>query len=379
MKLRAFLFSLSIFCLLTACKEELPDKDIIKEEENERGYLIPELPEEVYDYNGFEFPEHMYQPPISTFFLNNDPQVDNHKATLGRVLFYDFRLSESELYACASCHHQDKAFTDGQKNSKGNSGEFGSRNSMSIVNMIINSRFFWDYRANSLEDQATEPIFDVNELGLNEELLLNKLDTVPFYDALFTDAFGDETVSSDRVAESLSEFMRSIVSYDSKYDRAHQNDFIDFSEQELLGRDLFFSGQFNCNHCHFTNAFSALQTLNNGLDETYADAGVGAITGAASQMGQFKVPTLRNIALTAPYMHDGRFQTLEEVIDHYNEGIKSHPYLDDRLATDGTLGGPPKQYNMTEEQKSALIAFLLTLTDETLLENEMWSDPFVER
>lgn len=354
----------------------MPLKDMDKDKS---VYLIPDLPEQTINYNGFEFPDHMYQPPISTFYLDNDPQVDNEKATLGRVLFYDHRLSKTGEYACASCHHQDKAFTDGEVGSKGVSGEFTPRNSMSLVNLIISNRFFWDFRANSLVEQSTQPIFNPDELGLNETNLVEKLDSIPFYDALFEDAFGDEEVSVERVAESLTEFMRSIVSYDSKYDKAHFNDFADFSEQELLGRDLFFSGVFNCNQCHLTNSFSGLNTSNNGLDVIYADGGRGDFSGNPAQLGHFKIPTLRNIAITGPYMHDGRFETLEEVVDHYNEGIKPHENLDDRLTEELETGGTPRQYNMTEEEKAALIAFMITLTDESLTENEMWSDPFVER
>jgi len=375
MRFHLIILSISLLCLLSSCKEDNPIKDIIKDKE---VYLIPELPTETADYNGFQFPDHMYQPP-TTYILNSNPQVDNEKATLGRVLFYDHRLSKTEEYACASCHHQDKAFTDGEVGSKGVSGEFTDRNSMSIVNMIISNRFFWDFRASSLLEQSTQPIFNPDELGLTEIDLVEKLDSVPFYDALFEDAFGDEEVTVDRVAESLTEFMRSIVSYDSKYDQGHFNDFEDFTAEEIMGRDLFFSGVFNCAQCHFTNSFSGLQTTNNGLDIVYDDGGVGALTGDPALLGHFKVPTLRNIALTAPYMHDGRFASLEEVIDHYNEGLQPHPNLDDRLTEELETGGTPRQYNMTEAEKSALIAFLLTLTDESLIENEMWSDPFVER
>ncbi|MCB0640342.1 MAG: cytochrome-c peroxidase, partial [Phaeodactylibacter sp.] len=141
-------------------------------------------------------------------------------------------------------------------------------------------------------------------------------------------------------------------------------------------KDLFFSGEFGCNFCHTEITFTAAAFFNNGLDAEYSDQGRGAVTGNPADNGKFKTPSLRNIGLTAPYMHDARFKTLEEVVEHYNSGVQAHPNLDDRMSVDGETGGPPKQLNMTEEEKAALIAFLFTLTDEVLITDEKFSDPF---
>lgn len=345
-----------------------------KEEEMKPSVVVPVLPTEVFDYAAEELPEHIYTYTVA-FFIDR-PIINNHVATLGRVLFYDKQLSKNNTTACASCHLQEYAFSDNRALSEGFAGGHTRRNSMALVNVWLDRTFFWDRRASSLKEQVLMPIQDAIEMGMELEDLEDKLGQVDYYPQLFEAAFGDTTITSERIAESLKQFTETLVSYQSKYDKGLANDFVDFTAQEKEGMDLYFSGQFNCNHCHSDGNFYGRNSLNNGLDSDYEDKGRGEITGDASNNGQFKVPTLRNIELTAPYMHDGRFATLEEVIEHYNSGLQPHPNLDDRLASNNTTGGPPKQYNMTEGQKAALVAFLKTLTDKSFIEDEKFSNPF---
>lgn len=342
------------------------------------GIPSPKLPAVPFSYDDFVPPSYM-QGGVYNFFNStpaNNP-VTKEGATLGRVLFYDKQLSKNNTISCASCHHQNRAFTDGLVGSVGLYGEVTTRNSMPIVNAFMGFRFFWDQRADGLEELALLPIQHPVEMDMTLEALEIKLQKIPYYTKLFDQAFGDPTVTSDRIALALSQFMRSIYSTNSKYDVGVETNFANFSPQELEGKDLFFAdARTNCNNCHQTHYFFDPSPHNNGLESNYADQGVGLINGNPSSFGKFKTPMLRNIEYTAPYMHDGRFATLEEVIEFYNSGIQPHINLDDRLTTNGVIGGPPRQMNLTVQERAALVAFLKTLSDPGLLVNERWSDPF---
>ena len=301
-------------------------------------------------------------------------------ATLGRVLFYDKRLSTNQTVSCSSCHQQAHGFSDPRKFSVGFNGGLTGRNSMGLSHARWYQRrhFFWDERANTLEDQVLQPIQNAVEMGMTLDLLTTRLAAEPFYTNLFTRTFGSPAITSDRISRSLAQFVRSIVATRSKYDTGVSNNFANFTQQENQGRQLF-NGPGGCAACHGTDNFVPGPALNNnGLEFPYVDLGVGGITGNPADNGKFKVPSLRNIELTAPYMHDGRFATLEEVVEFYNSGVVDNPNLSPPLRNPpGTPNaGQPRRLNLTAQQKAALVAFLKTLTDPNLATDEKYSDPF---
>ncbi len=342
--------------------------------------LQPHLPSVVYDYEGnLNFSTHIQNDPLLNLFLGflpEDNPVTNDGATLGRVLFYDKKLSVNDQISCASCHLQAHAFSDPRVKSIGAYGEETSRNSMGFQNLIFSNRMFWDLRVVGLENQIHVPIENPIEMAQPMDSLVQKLQSVAYYAPLFDQAFGTTEINAERISFALAQFIRSITSFQSKYDVGMENDFSNFSPIELQGKDLFFGGDLRCNHCHSTQNFYNNQAMNNGLDSVYEDQGQFLATGNINDQGEFKVPSLRNVALTAPYMHDGRFATLEEVIEHYSTGVQPHVNLNDRLTVELTTGGTPFNSNMTAEEKNAIVAFLHTLTDEAMINNESFSDPF---
>lgn len=237
-----------------------------------------------------------------------------------------------------------------------------------------------DERGATLEAQTLIPIQDLVEMGMTLDALETKLAQEDYYQVLFTNSFGDNNVTSQRIALALSQFIRSMVSYQSKFDEGLaqtqniNNNFPNFTASENRGKQLFLSNQTRCFDCHATNVFVGDDARNNGLDATITDLGVGGITGNNNELGEFKVPSLRNIGLTGPYMHDGRFTTLEEVIEHYNSGVQNNPNLDNRL----TQGNNVRRLNLSDADKQALVDFLHTLTDEEFITDEKYADPFTE-
>ncbi len=391
----AFINLLIILTLfLTSCNEQGNETIAVSTEE-----ALLNLPEVPYDYTSIELPDH-----LTTNFLigasqsaaidnDNTPAdnpVTNEGATLGRVLFYDISLSKNGSISCASCHKQDKGFSDDARLSLGFEGGTTRRHSMSLINAAWydRGRFFWDERAATLEEQVLEPFQDPVEMGLTLEELINIVASKSYYPPLFESAFGSTEITDDKIAKALAQFVRSIISVNSKYDvaRAEANrqidDFPQFTLSENNGKRLFFlpteQGGGGCVGCHFTEAFINPDngTTNNGLDaESTDDLGVFEVFGQPVFLGTFKVPSLKSIALTAPYMHDGRFATLEEVVEHYNSGVQNHPNLAGALRDINT--GQPKRLNFTEQEKADLVNFLETLTDEQISIDEKFSNPFV--
>jgi len=354
------------------------------------------LPATPFDYESLPLPEHFTmnvpgQPlPTSVNGLDNTPAnnpITNDGATLGRVLFYDKNLSANGTVACASCHKQELGFSDDNTFSIGFEGGRTDRHSMTLINARYyqRGRFFWDERAATLEEQVLMPFQDEVEMGMTLEALVAEVSAQDYYPALFENAFGSDEVTADKIALALAQFVRSIVSYSSKYDQGRAiapspgAAFTNFSEQENRGKDLFFRGIQNggagCFGCHTTEAFVSANPgpQNNGLDAITTDVGAGAVFNNPVFEGRFKTTSLRNIGVTSPFMHDGRFQTLEEVVEHYNSGIQAHPTLSPAL-TDAD--GNPVRLNLSEDEKAALVAFLHTLTDESIAEEPKWSDPF---
>ncbi len=320
-------------------------------------------------------------------------QINNEITTLGRVLFYDKNLSENNTIACASCHQQAFAFSDPLTSSVGLNGGNTGRHSMRLVNsrFSIEEKFFWDERAASLEDQVTQPIQDHVEMGFsgtngdpNFNDLILKLSAIDYYQILFEFAFGNSTIDEDKIQKALAQFVRSIQSFDSKFDEGLVQapnlnaPFPNYTPQENLGKQLFLSpppnGGAGCAGCHAPPEFDIdPNTLNNGV--------IGMIGSTTEvDLTNTRSPSLRDIAnpngsLNGPMMHDGSITSLSELIEHYNN-IPNHPEntnLDNRLQRPGNQ---TQQLNLTANEKSALEAFLKTLTGTGIYTNEIWSDPF---
>ena len=298
--------------------------------------------------------------------------VTDAGAKLGRVLFHDTRLSANDQQSCAGCHQQQFGFSDTAQLSRGFLGGLTGRHSMGLSNARYyqRGRFFWDERATTLEDQVLQPIQNAVEMGMTLSDLRLKLAVTSYYPGLFTAAFGTSDVTDARIAMALAQFVRSMSSYQSKYDRAFPaagppNFPAVLSADEEAGR-LLFSGPAGCARCHMTDAQVMDAPHNIGLDSITVDVGAG--------QGRFKAPSLRNVALRGRYMHDGRFTSLTQVVNHYNAGIKNNIDLDPRLRPPG--GGPPQRLNLTPLQVQQLVAFLGTLTDSTMVNAAKFKSPF---
>ncbi len=348
---------------------------------------LPVLPDIPYNYANPILPPYFTEPLL--LLTDNTPPtnpVTDAGATLGRVLFYDKLLSANNTTACASCHLQEHSFSDTTEFSVGFNGGLTTRNSMFLVNnrYYFNRHFFWDERAPTLEEQVLMPIQDPIEMGLTLPVLETKLQATTYYPDLFNDAFGSPTVTSENIAKALAQFIRSILSSNSKYDKSvekfapdegTQIDLPNFTAEENLGRRIFFDKGV-CNICHAFDIFTGIGHKNNGLDMNYADNGIGDVLDDPAMNGFFKTPSLRNIALTAPYMHDGRFNTLMEVVEHYDSGVQAHPNLSFELKDSE---GTPFVLNLSMEEKEALVAFLETLTDYEFIKAAKYSDPFAAK
>jgi len=360
---------------------------------------VPELPTEPFNYHT-ELPDHFRfnaipgadQRPVAE--LDNTPASNpttNAGATLGRVLFYDVNLSANRTVRCASCHVQVNAFTDPLVFSQGVSGRRTRRNSMGLANAAFNlqGRYFWDERAATLEDQVLEPFLDPIEMAIPLEIVVERITEQDYYQGLFQDAFGDDAVTPERISAALAQFVRAMVSVDSRYDQGRAevdsplDPFPNFSDDENRGKELFYQpindGGGGCSGCHTSEAHVSSPTgpKNNGIDppvqvEQVPDLGAFESTNELSDVGLFRVPSLRNIAATAPYMHDGRFVTLDDVIDHYNEAIQPHENLSPELR--GPNG--PVRLNFDADDRRDLVAFLDALTDDSFLTDERFSEPF---
>jgi cytochrome c peroxidase len=390
MKNYRFVLVLCFFAALViaSCAEEIiGEEDIVVDsgmDATDQQILAQtlNLPNGYYDYEGTAtLPDFLNnQNVLNEDNTPNNNRITNAGATLGRVLFYDTKLSANNTISCASCHGKEVGFSDDNFLSLGFEGGFTGRNSMGIANARFyeNGRFFWDERASTLENQVLMPIQDHIEMGMTLNELVTKLENEDYYDILFRDAFGDEAVTTNRISLALSQFVRSIVSFNSKYDQGlaqgrnggNGGNLPNFTAQENQGLRLF--NQLNCDNCHRTELFVGDQARNNGLDAVIKDNGLGNVTGNANDNGKFKVPSLRNIELTAPYMHDGRFATLLEVVEHYNSGVQLSLTLDNRLRN----GNQPRRLNLSDADKAALVAFMKTLTDADLANEVKYSNPF---
>ncbi len=326
-----------------------------------------------------------YNLEYGTFPTPNIPEdnpLTREGVQLGRMLFYEKMLSGNNTQSCGSCHLQAFAFTDTAKLSIGIRGLPGKRQAMSIFNMAWHgNEFFWDGRAHLLRDQSIMPIQDELEMDESLENVVSKLKENIMYRVQFKKAFGSEEINAEKISLALEQFMHSIVSNNSKYDQFLAGN-ASLSIMEERGRKLFFteynpffpdSSGADCAHCHGGNNFENDLYMNNGLDNDgqVTDIGREAVTNNPQDKALFKVTSLRNIELTAPYMHDGRFSTLEQVVEHYNL-VQPSNTLDPALSQQLPHGG----LKLTQEDKDALVAFLKTLTDQKLITNQAHSNPF---
>lgn len=337
-----------------------------------------EGPEVIYDPTPYALSFGEFPPPV----IPEDNKPTMAGVELGRMLFYEKRLSGDNTQACASCHQQQDMFSDIRQFSIGVDELPGKRQAMAIFNLAWHSNgMFWDGRSPSLRDQALRPIQDPLEMHETLENAVAKLQQAQEYKDQFIRAFGDDSITADRIGLAIEQFEFTLISNQSKYD-AYLRGEVQLSPEEERGRLLFFSEFdpfFNqkggeCFHCHGGFNFTNDEYMNNGLDaeNTHADLGRFMVTNDEQDKAKFKVPSLRNIEKTGPYMHDGRFATLEEVIDHYNNDVKPSSTTDPLLFHSMEPGG----LQLTTQEKADLIAFLKTLTDNNLANDERFSDPF---
>lgn len=325
----------------------------------------------VYEDAKLPLPDALRRGPDFLAFNDTTPsfnEITDAGATLGRVLFYDKRLSITNTHSCGSCHEQERNFASSQAFPTGCVGMPTKRSPMALANVRYNdlNRYFADVRSGPLEQLALMPIQDRDELGsISLDSVERELNATDYYAPLFLAAFGSPTVTREGIARALAQFLRSMISYESKWDRAFQqvspapppDPEMVLTQQEQHGWRRF--NELSCVICHRAPGFSSPWPDNNGLDEVFTDPGV--------VQGRFRTSALKNIAVSGPYMHDGRFATLRQVIDHYDLGVKSSPFVHSILN---------RQLNLSEDDKAALEAFFNTLTDNAFLTNPKFSDPF---
>jgi len=315
-----------------------------------------------------EIPEFFEQSILAPVIPVSNPQTVEGIA-LGKKLFFDTILSGDNTQACANCHSPENAFSDPDRFSEGIDGLLGNRNSMPLFNLAWNfdERFFWDGRIFSLEHQAFQPVTNPIEMHNTWQIAVSKLQQDSDYLLMFQAAFGTTTIDSTLVTKAIAQFERTLISGNSRFDK-HLLQQETLTTQELNGLNVFMDEtKGDCFHCH-GNPNNPLWTdnifHNNGLDSEFFDIGFGKVTGDPADNGKFKTPSLRNLAFTAPYMHDGRFATLDEVINHYSEGLQNSPTIDPLMkkVTDGGV-------HLSPEDKTDLKAFLLSLTDSSFINN----------
>ncbi|SEQ27944.1 cytochrome-c peroxidase [Neolewinella agarilytica] len=417
MRFRKLLPLLLPFLLFTACKQDysilqdsVPDpleniNSPLRFSDADYEELRQELDiEQDINFPLAEIPSHLASRSRTTELT----ATQQRRAMLGRVLFYDRRVSVTGETSCATCHAQEFAFSDNKAFSDGIRGAHTARNSFplgsvpSFLTAPTNSslpavgyysppppdvpepkfgRFFWDGRAKDIVEQSRETMSNPIEMGSNLEELADKLNQERIYQILGRKAFRDEELSPGDIILAIGDFMTTMSSTDTRYDdlqdlktnRVPMSRILeDFTLSEVRGGEIY---RTSCASCHHSSmAEPTVKMANNGLDRVYTDKGSGAVTGDVLRNGFFKTPFLRNLPLTAPYMHDGRFATLREVVDHYSEGIQDHPNLSPILRNDD---GSVRNLHLSEYDKQALVDFLELTKDRTIQTAEHLSDPFI--
>lgn len=324
----------------------------------------------------YQYPELFYFPQLSE---GNKVSLNSNVIDLGRHLFYDPVLSLDSSLACAGCHKQSFAFSDGGNAfSSGFGGKLTKRNAMPLFNLVWYSSFFWDGKAATIEEQVFHPVRAHDEMNLQWPIAEERIRGNAFYIKKFKKAFGDRSIDSTSIAEAIAQFERTLISANSRYDSVLRGEAY-FTGAELRGFDLMNNQtKGDCLHCHTTDA-DALGTTamfsNNGLDPIYdvndlKDLGRGGVTKNKSDAGHFRIPSVRNLAFTAPYMHDGRFSTIDEVLDFYSEGVNVSVNIDSKMGS-AHQGGA----HLTEQEKADIKAFLMTMNDYVFVKDSRFSDP----
>ena len=324
--------------------------------------------------------EHLpWYPP---FNFPTDNVLTEEGVMLGRMLFYDPIVSGDSTLSCAGCHRQNKGFSDQRRVSPGITKQLGNRNAMPLHNLMWNKLFFWDGRSKTLREQVLVPIQAHDEMNMDLFTLVKKLSKTPRYQAQFKKAFNINEIEPQHIAKGLEQFLITMISFNAPIDKLWgRTDTLNvISASALRGLNIFMKptemGGADCFHCHSNIPFFGINSLNgsmsnNGLDLVHTDKGFGNISGLSTDIGKFKIPSLRNVAVTSPYMHDGRFTTLEEVIDFYSDNIQlNSPNLDINIASHS------KQLSLSSQEKADLVEFLKTLTDTTYLNNPALKSPF---
>lgn len=317
-----------------------------------------------------DVPPWVFDSVVPMLIPPNDPLTVEGVA-LGRRLFHDKALSAGYTQSCATCHVQASGFTDPLAFSVGDDGSVGTRNAMAVINLAWHERFFWDGRRPSLELQAHDPVTNPIEMRNTWPVVVQRLQADPAYPPLFEVAFGTAVIDSNLVTRAIAQFERTLLSFRSRFDRyRYEGDTTALNSLERHGMSLFF-GEAHCGDCHSRAMLSDGFLRNNGLGYLLTDMGQAEVTGEIDHRGKFKVPTLRNIAVSGPYMHDSRFTTLVEVVDFYAEGVRvNDPQLDPHMLP--WLNG---EIDLDPQERADLVAFLLTLTDETFLTNPAFGAP----
>lgn len=333
-------------------------------------------------------PPTVYKPDLPWYFESHYAEPADNPSTkegilLGKTLFFDPVLSADQTVSCASCHQPQKGFADGRPVAIGIGGQKGRRHTPALLNAGLRQRFFWDGRSPGLEEQSLHPIQNPVEMGLPLPEMERRLQASPRYPALFARAFGDSRTDAARVAKALAQFQRSLISGNSKYDLFLRGLYTP-TEEESLGLRLFSTHPDpfalptvirggNCMDCHQSHTLTGRAEGFEGFHNTglvaagAADRGLMEVTGKSADFGKFKTPGLRNVALTAPYMHDGRFRTLEEVLDHYNsDTLFFKPNVDAQILA-GSNVRMGESLGLTAAEKKAIVAFLHMLTDSSAL------------
>lgn len=330
------------------------------------------LPGPEVTYINFPKPDNFPVPELPA-----DNPLTEEGVKLGRHLFYEVRLSGDNTLACAGCHLQDQGFADFNATSVGIDGVSGTKNAMALFNLAWQEHFFWDGRSPSLEDQAGLPVEDPIEMHTTWPEALEKLQGDSAYVAMFEAAFGPDAMTKENATKAIAQFERMLISAESKFDQWQRGEY-QFTAEEALGYNIFNSERGDCFHCHGDvttgntfGAFGALQFTNNGLDSVLLPgAGREGVTGDSLDRAKFKIPSLRNVEYTFPYMHDGRLQTLFDVVEFYNTGGFPSYTIDPNMKAAGV------GRNWTPAEKAALVAFMRTLSDPTFVTDTAFASPF---
>ncbi len=326
----------------------------------------------------YPFPKLHFFPEMP---VSPDNPVTVEGASLGRYLFYDTLLSKNYNLSCGSCHRQEAAFSDSpERFSDAGNGPELLRNTPPLFNLAWYPSYFWDGRAATIEDQVLHPIREGGEMNAGTDEIVNRLNNHPVYPQKFEMVFEATTIDSSHLAKALGQFLRTLISHNSKFDKVLRRE-LTLNKDEYDGFVLLNEqNKGNCLHCHTSDSDvlgTTAQFSNNGLDyvkniHDFKDKGRGGITGNTNDYGRFKIPTLRNIVLTAPYMHDGRFNTIDEVLNFYNTSVQPSPTLDSKINPSKHLA-----LNLTPDELEKMKSFLFTLTDSVFIMNPEFSNPYL--